>query len=153
MCGLKPCRLTWQSFKAGGESDCYQVDLLRGVPRSSFRRLYYFVSQSQRGCSLPSKSTSCCFGTGREIPSFCIFAISVVRLRPSLAAAPLGPPITQPAVSSVCRMRLRSESLRVVRGGEETPPRGLSGSEGIGRTPSIGKIKNAASWFFSTRQF
>src|SRR5260370_7023362 len=123
MCGLKPCRLTWQSFKAGGESDCYQVDLFRGVPRSSFRRLYYFVSQSQRGCSLPSKSTSCCFCTGREIPSFCIFAISVVRLRPSLAAAPLGPPITQPAVSSVCRMRLRSESLRVVRRGGEATPR------------------------------
>src|SRR5260370_20479070 len=127
MGGLKWWGRSWEAFKAGGESDCYQVDLFRGVTGSSFRRLYYFVSQSQRGCSLPSKSTSCCFCTGREIPSFCIFAISVVRLRPSLAAAPLGPPITQPAVSSVCRMRLRSESLRVVRGGGEATASGPSG--------------------------
>ena len=32
---------------------------------------------------------------GRERPSFRILLFSVVRLSPSLSAAPLGPPITQ----------------------------------------------------------
>src|ERR1700730_9990136 len=56
---------------------------------------------------------------GREIPSFCILWISVVRFKPSLAAAPFGPPITQPTPCSVCRISARSESFRVVAVGAE----------------------------------
>src|SRR6266851_8357859 len=56
--------------------------------------------------------------TGLQMPSFCILQISVVRFRPSLAAAPFGPPITQAVASSVCRITARSESLRVVGTGE-----------------------------------
>ncbi len=33
--------------------------------------------------------------SAREMPSLCILEISVVRCNPSLAAAPLGPPMTQ----------------------------------------------------------
>jgi hypothetical protein len=54
---------------------------------------------------------------GRQIPNFCILQISVVRFRPSLAAAPFGPPITQAVASSVCRITARSESLKVVAAG------------------------------------
>src|SRR5258708_4911613 len=78
-------------------------------------------SHSEGWCSASGKSTLRC-RAGREIPSFCIFAINVVRLRPSLAAAPFAPPITQPTDSSVRRIRLRSESLRVVRGGLGVTP-------------------------------
>ena len=53
-----------------------------------------------------------------EIPSFCILQISVVRFRPSLAAAPFGPPITHAVASSVCRIAARSDSLRVVATGK-----------------------------------
>ena len=38
----------------------------------------------------------------------------VVRFKPSLAAAPFGPPITQPTDSSMLRIRVRSESLKVI---------------------------------------
>ena len=54
---------------------------------------------------------------GREIPSFFILWINVVRFMPSLAAAPVVPPITQPTDSSVLSIRAYSESLSVV------PPR------------------------------
>ena len=48
------------------------------------------------------------------MPSFCILWISVVRFKPSLAAAPFGPPITQPTDSRAFRIRVRSESRKVV---------------------------------------
>jgi hypothetical protein len=38
---------------------------------------------------------------GLEIPSFCILWIRVVRFKPSLVAAPFGPPITQRTSSNV----------------------------------------------------
>jgi hypothetical protein len=44
--------------------------------------------------------------TGREIPSFFILAINVVRASPGLLAAPLAPPITQPTDSNVCKIEL-----------------------------------------------
>ena len=37
-----------------------------------------------------------------------------MRFKPSFAAAPFGPPITQPTASSVRRIRVRSEFLSVV---------------------------------------
>jgi hypothetical protein len=48
--------------------------------------------------------------TGREIPSFFILAINVVRFSPSRAAAPPDPPITQPASRNACKIRRRVES-------------------------------------------
>jgi hypothetical protein len=48
--------------------------------------------------------------TGREIPSFFILAIKVVRFRLSRAPAPPGPPITQPASRNACKIRRRVES-------------------------------------------
>ena len=77
---------------------------------------------------------------GREIPSFCILWISVVRVNPSLAAAPFGPPITQRTASSVCRIRVRSESRSVVAPREIV--RGLvsfCGGQRIGKHTIVGK--------------
>src|SRR4029077_19199081 len=51
--------------------------------------------------------------TGREIPSFFILAIKVVRFSPSRPAAPPDPPITQPASRNACKMRARVESLNL----------------------------------------
>lgn len=51
--------------------------------------------------------------SGRAIPSFFILAIKVVRFNPSLAAAPVAPPMIHPAVSSVSKIKARSESFRV----------------------------------------
>src|ERR1700730_13560122 len=56
-------------------------------------------------------------GEGREIPSFFILWINVVRFKPSVAAAPFAPPITQLTASSVWRISVRSESRSVVAGG------------------------------------
>ena len=56
----------------------------------------------------------------REIPNLFILAMSVVRLHPSLAAAPFGPPMTQSACSSVCRILARSDSREFVDGEVET---------------------------------
>ena len=57
------------------------------------------------------------FGSGklavRSIPSFCIFQMSVVRLRPNRAAAPFGPPTTQRVFPSVSMMCSRSHSSSV----------------------------------------
>src|SRR5580692_5788663 len=50
---------------------------------------------------------------GLEIPSFSILWIRVVRGSPSLLAAPLGPPITQPTCSRVWRIAARSVSISV----------------------------------------
>jgi len=74
------------------------------------------------------------------MPSFCILWMSVVRFKPSLAAAPFGPPITQPTPSSVRRIRLRSESFRVVpvgevAGAEVETGRVDAGGKGLGSTP------------------
>src|SRR5271154_853051 len=71
---------------------------------------------SRRAASLRSELLSRIGGL--LIPSFCILQISVVRFRPSLAAAPFGPPITQAVASRVCRIMARSESLRVFGAGE-----------------------------------
>src|SRR5260370_5171147 len=51
--------------------------------------------------------------TGREIPSFFILAIKVVRFSPSRSAAPPNPPITQPASRNACKISARVESLNV----------------------------------------
>ena len=50
---------------------------------------------------------------GRSMPSLFIMLIRVVRFNPSRAAAPPGPPITQPTASSASRISARSESRSV----------------------------------------
>src|SRR5258707_8432133 len=50
---------------------------------------------------------------GRERPSFRILLFRVVRLSPSLSAAPLGPPITQFVSSRALRMWSHSASSSV----------------------------------------
>src|SRR5262249_11530596 len=54
-----------------------------------------------------------CAATGREIPSFFILEIKVVRFNPSRAAAPLGPPTIQSAARNACSIQARWESLNV----------------------------------------
>src|SRR5580692_3829012 len=54
-----------------------------------------------------------CSAVSREIPSFCILAMRVVRFRPSLEAAPLFPPITQFVSRRVPMMWSLSASARV----------------------------------------
>src|ERR1700677_1009518 len=77
---------------------------------------------------------------GLLIPSFCILQISVVRLRPSLAAAPFGPPITQALASSVRRIMARSVSLRVAAAGERATGRIPAAGKGLGSTPLLERI-------------
>jgi hypothetical protein len=50
---------------------------------------------------------------GREIPSFFILEMRLVLGNPSRAAAPSGPPISQPVSSRVRKIRVRTESLNV----------------------------------------
>ena len=60
-----------------------------------------------------SESLSCA-RAGLEMPSFFIFEVKVVRFSPSLAAAPSGPPMTQPVARSTCRMRTRWQSTNIL---------------------------------------
>ena len=53
--------------------------------------------------------------TGRDIPSFFILDIKVVRFSPSRTAAPPGPPTTHPAACKVCNISARWESVNVLR--------------------------------------
>src|SRR5229473_4351280 len=89
----------------------------------------------------------------REIPSFCILWISVVRFRPSVAAAPFGPPITQPTASSVRRIRARSESLKVVAPEERMTPGVPNVGKGFGSTPWFERITARSIRFCSSRIF
>ena len=50
---------------------------------------------------------------GREIPSFFILEMRLVLGNPSRAAAPSGPPISQPVSSRVRKIRDRTQSLNV----------------------------------------
>src|SRR5260370_31923493 len=88
---------------------------------------------------------------GRKILSFCILQIRVVRFKPSLAAAPLGPPITQPTASSVCRIRARSESLRVVAAGGVVASLDTVVGRGLGKTPKLERITARSIRFCNSR--
>jgi hypothetical protein len=92
--------------------------------------------------------------TGREIPSFFILAIKVVRFSPSRAAAPLGPPIAQLTDCSVRRIRARWESLNKPWdvGISVT---GLLSEIGkkFGSTPSFDRITARSIRFWSSRTF
>jgi hypothetical protein len=51
---------------------------------------------------------------GLEIPILGTRLINVVRFKPSLAAAPFAPSITQPTACRVCRISAHSEPFKVV---------------------------------------
>jgi hypothetical protein len=76
--------------------------------------------------------------TGREIPSFLILAISVVRASPSRTAAPWGPPITQPVSRNACKINARVESLNVFS--EEVTVIGVLRGKGLGNNPLFDRI-------------
>src|SRR5260370_11321038 len=92
------------------------------------------------------------FRTGREIPSFFILAINVVRFSPSRAAAPSGPPIIHPAACKACAIRARVEPSNVpcegvtVTGFLSDTERGLIATflsdfgRGFGSTPLFDRI-------------
>ena len=94
------------------------------------------LSPPLSGAVLTSRHSGCSLERGRKIPSFCILWISVVRFKPSFAAAPFGPPTTQPTDSSVFRIKVRSEVAGLVVGvanntlaGLDRDQGGLDGSE------------------------
>ena len=62
-------------------------------------------------CEFDSRAR--CSTVSREIPSFCILAMRVVRFSPSLEAAPLFPPTTQCVSRRAPRMCTRSASASV----------------------------------------
>ena len=92
-----------RSMLVKGQADCqnYLIDL--------------------KGSDFKCRSTPCRYSGSAFIsatprprmPSFCIRDCRVVRFRPSRAAAPCGPPTTQPVSSSARRMCSRSASSRV----------------------------------------
>src|SRR5216683_2336274 len=95
---------TWQFLEqASMQMDCDQR-------RNDTQML---VAATANSTGVPGSRVISLPRTGREIPSFFILAINVVRLSPSRAAAPSGPPIIQPAACSVLRIRARVESLNV----------------------------------------
>jgi hypothetical protein len=64
--------------------------------------------QPARACA-----PACARYTGREMPSFFIFQYNIERFIPKRAAAPFGPPTTQPELSKALRMCSRSASASV----------------------------------------
>src|SRR5258708_38882243 len=94
----------------------------------------YYCGSEAGSCGAGQITSWLLWRQGRKIPSFCILQIRVVRFNPSLAAAPFAPPITQPAASSVFKIRARSESLRVVTVGGMTHSDAAVG-KGLGSTP------------------
>src|SRR5260370_23385422 len=97
------------------------------------RSANHYGSSEAGSCGAGKITSWLLWRQGRKIPSFCILQIRVVRFKPSLAAAPFGPPITQPTASSVCKIRARSESLRVVAEGNAMASLDTVGGRGLGR--------------------
>jgi len=102
-------------------------------------------------CAVGSITSRRLWRLGRRIPSFCILLISVVRLKPSLAAAPAAPPTTQPTASNVRRISSRSASLNVV-GGPKLACLDVA-RKGFRSTPSFERITARSIRFCSSRIF
>src|ERR1700692_3426314 len=116
-CGLAKCQHI-DSYLSACQKGTLQRWLWNTPTRNQIQPTYCNCGTgagSRRAGSIRSRLL---WRTGLQILSFCILQISVVRFRPSLAAAPFGPPTTQAVDSSVCRITARSESLRVVAAGE-----------------------------------
>jgi len=123
------------------------------------------IAAADGGCSGGVKSSSdAARRNGRSIPSLFSRYISVVRFRPSLSAAPFGPPILQPVACSVQSISARSDSRIVICSGGsgflDISP--IEGGEGMGSadagsgfksTPSCARIMARATRFCSSRMF
>ena len=83
---------------------------------------------------------------GREIPSFFILEIRLVRGNPSRAAAPSGPPIIQAVSSSARKIKARVQSLNVLHrelrvvGFRFNPSVESDSGNGLGSTPSFARM-------------
>jgi hypothetical protein len=73
----------------------------------------------------------------RKIPRLFILESNVVRLSPSLAAAPWGPPISPPAARNVCKIRATSCSRNVPCGATRVIDVVCDGGRGLGSTPIV----------------
>lgn len=130
----------------------------KGNPRSQPR------SQPAAGrhhCSLsrPSLSSFMSFAcTGLAIPSFFILVMRLVRLRPSRAAAPRGPPTTHPVPRKACKIRSRWESQKVPGAGVGATGTRIGATgfasglrKGFGSTPLSARITARSIRFWSSR--
>src|SRR5215471_21349344 len=97
---------------------------------------------------------------GREIPSLFILEMRLVLGNPSLAAAPSGPPIIQPVLSSVPKIRDRVQSLNVPTVGlrlvfirSDTGVLTNDGGIGLESTPSFDRMTARSIRFWSSRTF
>jgi hypothetical protein len=96
--------------------------------------------------------------TGLAIPSFFILVMRLVRLRPSRAAAPRGPPTTHPVRRKACKIRSRWESQNVAGAGVGAASAGVGASgfesglrSGFGSTPLSARITARSIRFCSSR--
>jgi hypothetical protein len=132
----------------------------------SHRRFHPAAGCHHCSLSRSSFSSSTSFSrTGLEIPSFFILVMRLVRLRPSRAAAPRGPPTTQPVARKACRIRSRWESQNVpgvgvgaTRAGVSATGAGVSATgrasglrKGFGSTPLSARITARSIRFCSSR--
>ena len=88
---------------------------------------------------------------GRYIPSLFILETNVVRLRPSRAAAPCGPPIIPLAARNVCKIRVASYSCSDPCGATVGIVFVCDGGRGLGSTPSSDRITDRSIRFWSSR--
>ena len=103
-----------------------------------YRSSYWILARDSDPLNSASNAYMVCCCVGREIPSFFILAINVVRFTPSLAAAPVAPPTTHPTASRVCKIRARSESFNVLA--KPVTASAPAGGSGFGSTPSFDRI-------------
>jgi hypothetical protein len=87
----------------------------------------------------------------RKIPRLFILESNVVRLSPSLAAAPWGPPISPPAARNVCKIRATSCSRNVPCGATRVIDVLCDGGRGLGSTPSSDRMTARSIRFWSSR--
>ena len=122
------------------------------------------IAAADGGCSGGVKSSSdAARRNGRSIPSLFSRYMSVVRFRPSLSAAPFGPPILQPVACSVQSISARSDSRIVICSGgsgfldvcsiEGGGMGSADAGSGFKRTPSCARIMARATRFCSSRMF
>ena len=90
---------------------------------------------------------------GLKIPCFFIRAASVVRFIPNLTAAPYGPATTHPVASSAPTIRVRSDSLSVMLGGNKETVVPRLRHRGLGSEPSLDSITARSITFWSSRTF
>ena len=118
-------------------------------PGASFSPLRRYTTTPL--CSSSSIWLASAMESGREIPSFFIFAINVVRFSPSVVAAPPGPPITQPAARNAFRISALVKSLNVPWVAQGVTGLSFPVGSGFGRIPSLDLITALSIRFCSSR--